>query len=197
MQQGPRPTRNYHQNYAPPGFQGQNQGIQRADNQGQKRSQSFEDQMLSYMAKNKRILNLHEQKFVELDVFQENTTIFQTNTNASLKHLDNQLGQLAQTLQNQYRDSFPSNTKKNPKGCMAITLRSVKEFKDRKEDEKKKTNGEVEKQDRNETGIEKKQHRTELTDEGEQLKEHNKQKIEEAMRKKEEVRVYQPLITFP
>ena len=24
MQQGPRPTRNYHQNYAPPGFQGQN-----------------------------------------------------------------------------------------------------------------------------------------------------------------------------
>ena len=80
---------------------------------------------------------------------------------------------------------------------MAITLRSVKELKDRKEDEKKKTGGEVEKQDRNETGIEKKQHRTELTDEGEQLKEQNKQKIEEAMRKKDEVRVYQPLITFP
>ena len=47
------------------------------------------------MVENKRILNFHEQKFVELDVFQENTTIFQTNKNASLKHLDNQVGQLA------------------------------------------------------------------------------------------------------
>ena len=37
MQQGPRPTQNFH-NYVPPGFQGQQQGIQRADNQGQRRS---------------------------------------------------------------------------------------------------------------------------------------------------------------
>ena len=43
MKQGPRPVQNYHQNYAPIGFQGQSQRIQRANNQGHKRSQSFED----------------------------------------------------------------------------------------------------------------------------------------------------------
>ena len=68
--------------------QGQQQGLQREDNQGQKRSQLFEDQMLNYMAKNKRIINLHEQKFVEIVVFQANTIVFQANTNASLKNLE-------------------------------------------------------------------------------------------------------------
>ena len=60
-----------------------------------KRSQSFEEQMLSYMAKNKRIINLYEHKFTELavfqaktNVFQANTNVFQENTNASLKNLE-------------------------------------------------------------------------------------------------------------
>ena len=52
------------------------------------------------MAEDKRILNLHEQKFAELDVFQANTNVFQGNINASLKNLETQMGQLAQTLQN-------------------------------------------------------------------------------------------------
>ena len=43
-----------------------------------------------------------------------NTTVFQANTNASLKNLETQVGQLAMAMQNQYRDSFPSDTKKNP-----------------------------------------------------------------------------------
>ena len=47
--------------------------------------------MLNYMVENKRILNLHEQKFVELVVFQANTTVFQANTNASLKNLETQV----------------------------------------------------------------------------------------------------------
>ena len=84
--------------------------------------------MLNFMAENKRILNQHEQKFVELDVFQANTIVFQANTNGSLKNLETQMGQLAQTLQNQSRNSFPSDTKKNPKDCMSITLRSGKEL---------------------------------------------------------------------
>ena len=121
--------------------------------------------MLNYLADNKRILNLHEHKFVELAVFQVNTTVFQTNTNAYLKNLETQVGQLAQTLQNQSRDSFPSDTKKNPKYCMVITPRSGKELQDRKEAEKKQTDGETEKEDQNETSNEKKQYRTELTDE--------------------------------
>ena len=83
------------------------------------------------MVKNKRLLNLHEQNFVELDVFQE-------NTNASLKNPEIQMGQLAQNLQNQSRDSFPSDIKKTPKDCMTITLRSGKELQVRKEAEKKK-----------------------------------------------------------
>ena len=44
--------------------------------------------MLNYLAENKRIPNLHEQKFVELAVFKANTTVFQANTNASLKNLE-------------------------------------------------------------------------------------------------------------
>ena len=84
--------------------------------------------MLRYMVENKRIINLDEQKFAELAVFQSNTTVFQENKNASLKNLETDVGQLTQTLQNQSRDSFPSDTKKNPKDCMAITLRSGKEL---------------------------------------------------------------------
>ena len=91
------------------------------------------------MAKNKRILNMHEWKFAELAVFQANTTVFQANTNDSLKNLETQVGQLALTIQNQSRDSFPSDTKKTQKDCMVITLRSGKELQERKEVEKKQT----------------------------------------------------------
>ena len=70
--------------------------------------------------------------------------MFQANTNASLKNLETQVGQLALSMQNQYRDSFPSDTKKNPKDCMTITLRSGREFQKRKEEE----NGMTEKEDK-------------------------------------------------
>ena len=88
--------------------------------------------MLAFMGENKRLLNIHEQKFVELAAFQVNTTVFQANTNASLKNLETRVGQLGLTMQNQSKDSFPSDTMKNPKDCMAITLRS-----DRKLEEKR------------------------------------------------------------
>ena len=52
----------------------------------------------NFMSENKRILNLHEQKFVELVVFQANTTMFLANTNASLKNLETQVGQLVLTM---------------------------------------------------------------------------------------------------
>ena len=48
--------------------------------------------MLSFMGENKRLLNIHEQKFAELAAFQSNTTVFQANTNASLKNLETQVG---------------------------------------------------------------------------------------------------------
>ena len=52
----------------------------------------------SSLGDNKRLLNLHEQKIVELEAFKSNTQIFQTNTSASLKNLETQVGQLALTL---------------------------------------------------------------------------------------------------
>ena len=95
--------------------------------------------MLSFMGDNKRLLNIHEQKFAMLAAFQANTTMFQANTNESLKNLETQVGQLALAMQNQSKDAFPSDTKNTPKDCMAMNLRSEREFENRKEDEKMKT----------------------------------------------------------
>ena len=66
--------------------------------------------MLQFMGDNKKLLNNHEQKFVELETLKSNTKIFQENTNASLKNLETQVGQLASTLQNKTKDAFPSDT---------------------------------------------------------------------------------------
>ena len=52
------------------------------------------------MGENKRLLNIHEQKFAEITAFQANTTVFQANTNDSLKNLEVQIGQLSLTMQN-------------------------------------------------------------------------------------------------
>ena len=78
---------------------------------------------------NRTLLNL---------LYFKQTQLFLNQYNASLKNLVSQVGQLSQTLQNQSRDSFSSDTKKNPKDCMVITLRSDKELQDRKEVKKKK-----------------------------------------------------------
>ena len=74
--------------------------------------------MLAFIGENKRLLNIHEQKFAELAAFEENIIMFQANTNASLKNLETQVGQLALSMQNRSKDSFPSDTSKNPKDYM-------------------------------------------------------------------------------
>ena len=52
--------------------------------------------MLNFKSeKKKRLLNIYEQKFAELAAFQENTIVFQANTNASMKNLETQVGQMA------------------------------------------------------------------------------------------------------
>ena len=58
--------------------------------------------------------------------------MFQANTNTSLKNLETKVGQLALAMQNQSMDSFPSDTKKNPKDCMAVTLRSGRKLEKKK-----------------------------------------------------------------
>ena len=65
--------------------------------------------------------------------------MFQANTNTSLKNLKTQVGQLALAMQNQSKDAFPIDTKNNPKDYMAVTLRSGREFENRKENEKRKS----------------------------------------------------------
>ena len=89
------------------------------------------------MGENKRLLNIYEQKLVKLVAFQVNTTVFQANTNASLKNLEIQVGQLALAMQNQSKDAFPSDTKKNPKDCMVVTLRIGRELEERRNEKKK------------------------------------------------------------
>ena len=54
--------------------------------------------MLQFMGENKKLLNFHEQKFAKLEASNTNSQIFQTTTNASLKNLETQIGQLALTL---------------------------------------------------------------------------------------------------
>ena len=80
--------------------------------------------MLHFMSKNKRILNLHENKFSDLDNFQTNTAMFHTNTNASLKNLEVQIGKLAQAVQ------------KEPKDYIAVILRSGRELDERRSEKK-------------------------------------------------------------
>ena len=62
--------------------------------------------------------------------------MFQANTNASLKNLETQVGQLALTMQNQSKDSFPIDTRKNPKDCMVVTLRSGRELEEKRVERK-------------------------------------------------------------
>ena len=128
-QQGPKPRQNYHHTYAQPKYQEQQQQRDnRGEYQGQKRTQSFEDQMLQFMGENKRILNMHEKRLSELENFQANTIVFKTNTNASLRNMETQVGQLALSLQNQSRNAFPSRTEINPKDLTPTALRGNDEL---------------------------------------------------------------------
>ena len=80
------------------------------------------------MSENKRILHMHEKRFSELENFKANTIVFQTNSNASLRNLETQVGQLALSLQNKSRNAFPSSTETNPKYFTHISLRGDNEL---------------------------------------------------------------------
>ena len=96
----------------------------------------------SSWGKNKKLLNFHEQKFAELEASNTNSQIFQKTTNASLKNLETKIGQLALTLQNQTKDAFPNDTKKNSKDCMAVQLRNGKELEKEKSEKDEGNKGE-------------------------------------------------------
>ena len=108
----PRHGQNFQQGYTPPRFQQQQQGEGRNEYLGQKRAQTFEDQMLQFMGENKKLLNFHEQKFAELEASNTNSQIFQTTTNSSLKNLETQIGQLALTCRIKLKMLFPVTQRK-------------------------------------------------------------------------------------
>ena len=101
--------------------------------------------MLQFMRDNKKLLHTHEQKFAELEALKSNSQMFQSNTNASLKNLKIQVGQLALTLQNQNKNAFPSDNQKNLKDCMEVQLRSGKEMSNNRVEEKEKNDKKEEK----------------------------------------------------
>ena len=88
--------------------------------------------MLQFMGDNKRLLQFHEQKLSDLEAFKSDTQMFQKNARASLKNLETQVGQLALNMPNHSKGTFPSDTQKNPKDCMAIQLRSGKDLSNNK-----------------------------------------------------------------
>ena len=132
--------------------------------------------MLQFMGDNKRLLQFHKQKLSDLETFKSDTQMFQKNTSASLKNLESQVRQLALNGPNQNKGTFPSDTQKNPKDCMAIQPRSGKDLSSNKETEAEK---------------EKTEEKAEKNSQLEQLKESNDQE------KKEGVPAYTPAVPFP
>ena len=56
----------------------------------------------------------------------------QVNLGASLKNVETQMRKLAQSLRDNPSKAFLSDIDKNPKQCMAVTLRSGKELEEPK-----------------------------------------------------------------
>ncbi|XP_062114365.1 uncharacterized protein LOC133825443 [Humulus lupulus] len=88
---------------------------------GEKPSPSIEELLTTYIVDSKARLDQHDTRL-------NNIETHCTNMGATMKTLETQVGQLANTMKNQISRSFPSNTNKNTKECNAITLRSGKEL---------------------------------------------------------------------
>ncbi|XP_062113941.1 uncharacterized protein LOC133824944 [Humulus lupulus] len=120
---------------------------------GEKPSPSLEELLKTYIVDSKARLDQHDTRL-------NNIKTHCTNMGATMKTLETQVGQLANTMKTKMSRSFPCDTEKNPKECNAITLRSGKEL-DTPTVEKKKVeeipmNGEKEEDKQNE-GIPKKE----------------------------------------
>ena len=73
------------------------------------------------MDESKKMSSLHEQKFLDLDTFQ-------VNTSARLKKIEGQIGHLVQAFKDQFSRTSPSNTLPNPNECIDTPLSSVQKF---------------------------------------------------------------------
>ena len=149
--------------------------------------------MLQFKGDNKKLINLHEQKFIELENFKSNIHMFQANIGASLKNLETQVGQLALNIHNQNKGAFPSDTQENQKDCMEIQLRSGKELRCSSSKEKKEKTDEEEE----ETGREEEKNMSEKTTYAEKLKLVEQLEKSCELKQKEKVQAYTPAVPFP
>ena len=149
--------------------------------------------MLQFMGNNKRMIHFHEQRLSDLEAFKSDTQVFQKNTSASLKNLETQVRQLALSMPNQSKGTFPSDTQKNPKECMAVQLRSGKEVGNNNKKERKEETDVKQK----ETGKEREKSKPGKTIEAEKNT-HTEQPEESSEQKqKEKVPAYTPIMSFP
>ena len=81
----------------------------------------IKEQIFIYMDGNKKMINLHEQKFPDLDAFQ-------VNTSARLKTVEAQIGHLVQAFKEKISRTSPSNTLPNPNECMDTPLSNMQKF---------------------------------------------------------------------
>ena len=81
----------------------------------------IKEQIFTYMDENKKMISLHEQKFLDLDAFQ-------VNTSARLKKIEAQMGHLVQAFKEKFCRTSPSNTSKNPNEYMDTPLSNVQEL---------------------------------------------------------------------
>ncbi|XP_062100221.1 uncharacterized protein LOC133806104 [Humulus lupulus] len=88
---------------------------------GEKPSPSLEELLKTYIVDSKARLDQYDTRL-------NNIETHCTNMGATMKTSETQVGQLANTMKTKMSRSFPSDTKKNPKECNAITLRSGKEL---------------------------------------------------------------------
>ncbi|XP_062112761.1 uncharacterized protein LOC133823923 [Humulus lupulus] len=88
---------------------------------GEKPSQSLEELLKTYIVDSKARLDQHDTRL-------NNIETRCTNIGATMKTLETQVDQLANTMKNQLSRSFLSDTEKNLKEYNAITLRSGKEL---------------------------------------------------------------------
>ena len=94
---------------------------------------------------------------------------------------------MAQVVQKEPKDSFPSNTRKNPRDCMAVILRSGREL-----DERRVEKRDTEEEKQAEIGDEFEMHNSETTE-----KEKTTEMQPKQQGKKEEVKAYNPPVPFP
>ena len=81
----------------------------------------IKEKIFIYIDGNKKMINLHEQKFPDLDAFQ-------VNTSARMKNVEAQIGHLVQAFKEKFSRTSPSNTLPNPNECMDTLLSIVQKF---------------------------------------------------------------------